>query len=743
MSAPFGEEAATAARGFRASAEDEELVAEYSMIADEYPEEIDYYALLGLSPNPPPTEADIRSAYRNLSLSFHPDKQPPHLRDAARRHFTQIQEAYDALVNPQKRVVYDMLGAEGVKREWGIYGSMGRGGKAESQDVGVKAMAPEEFRRWFLDAMKKRERKAVQSLVASKGTIVLGINASDTIRVDREMEEVSIHIPSPRLTSFGATYQFKTPLPIPGFLAPDEGNNEEEDQSTEADLTEEEDFGEVIFNAAVTGGMARPKVPYHFELDGTEHELELPGPRLLVAQAQAIHLGATIAPNFRNLANSSVTIEGILLPESALKTTISRKFQPMPGITPFQVTASNTIKHSMLETPPVFDIQVIKPITKRKMVFCSWSSGSWEWPEFLFERFMFLGPSPETLLATEGDLSHFQVGLISVPERKARSSEENDDDDEELANLQQKAAAHRAAESWETYLNVSPQGGAIVAKYSRNVFSGKPADDPVRSEWSGEGYTAMPRMEEARAVRLEITNVIGLDLTPSWTVKGTRRVGEYTTVGLGVGIAQTGVHMTFSWSRLGQGFNIPVILCPASEANQDAAVFATLVPWLAYCVVEFGYIRPRDRKNRRQAAARRHNELKKLLPKKRAESLEAIELMTDQVQRRQDREAKKDGLVITKAEYGYVASENKKLLAKFPESRLIDVTIPVAALVDEGQLNIPGKTVKFHLMGFYDPAPLLPKRLRVWYTFQGSDHFVDVGDKEAISCPMRAHLVSA
>lgn len=168
MSSPFSDNAAAAARGFGASVEDDGLDPEYSLIADEYPDKVDYYALLGLSQQPPPTEAEIRSAYRNLSLSFHPDKQPPHLREAAKRHFTQIQEAYDTLIDPHKRTVYDLLGAEGVKQEWSAQGTMGPGGEAHTQDVGVKAMAPEEFRQWFLKTMKKRERKAIEKLVASK-----------------------------------------------------------------------------------------------------------------------------------------------------------------------------------------------------------------------------------------------------------------------------------------------------------------------------------------------------------------------------------------------------------------------------------------------------------------------------------------------------------------------------------------------------------------------------------------------
>lgn len=161
--------AARTAGSFGAELEDDGLDADYSMIAeDDDPEALDYYALLGLSKTPPPTDTEIRSAYRNLSLSFHPDKQPPHLQVAAQRQFTLIQEAYDALIDPQKRIVYDMMGAEGVAQEWGHGGSMGLGGEAQRREVGVKAMSPEQFRQWFLKTMKKRERKAIASMVGAR-----------------------------------------------------------------------------------------------------------------------------------------------------------------------------------------------------------------------------------------------------------------------------------------------------------------------------------------------------------------------------------------------------------------------------------------------------------------------------------------------------------------------------------------------------------------------------------------------
>lgn len=137
---------------------------DYDRLKD-YPGTIDYYSLLALARDPPPTEAQIRSAYKTLTLSFHPDKQPEALREAATAHYNKIRDAYETLLDPKKRVVYDMLGEDGVRHTWAEGGLMGRNGYAESQQIGVKAMDEAEFRRWFLEAMKRRERAILNDLV--------------------------------------------------------------------------------------------------------------------------------------------------------------------------------------------------------------------------------------------------------------------------------------------------------------------------------------------------------------------------------------------------------------------------------------------------------------------------------------------------------------------------------------------------------------------------------------------------
>lgn len=401
-------------------------------------------------------------------------------------------------------------------------------------------------------------------------------------------------------------------------------------------------------------------------------------------------------PPFSLVRDSTVIVEGLLLPVPALKTTVARPFQPVPGIKPFQITATSTVQRSLWQTPPTFEVQTTKPIAKRKLAFLSWYSGLLGWPQPLLDRFPSLGMEIGDASAAASDLSRIQVGILALPKQPQNVVEIDEDGDSEPETgngMPVQKTIDRAAESWQAFITAAPGGGGIGFNYSRNLFSGKPADDPVKSEWSSEGYFPLPKMEEARAVRVQVSTTIDTSLSISWSVKGTRRVGEHTKMGLGVGISPQGIMATVSWSRLGQGINIPMIICPADEANHDATVLAALVPWLTYCAIEFGYIRPRNRRKRRQAAARRHKELKKLIPKQRAESEQAIQLMFDQVQRRQAREAAQNGLVITKAEYGYIPPKNKKPKNGFTEPRVIDVTVPVAALVDRSQLVLP-KTVK-------------------------------------------------
>eukprot|EP01132_Coremiostelium_polycephalum_P000242 gene242-321_t len=78
----------------------------------------DYYEVLGVGRNA--TAEELKKAYRQLAIKYHPDKNPNN--PEAEEKFKVAAEAYEVLSNPEKRQRYDYLGHEGL-----------RGGSAHSQ----------------------------------------------------------------------------------------------------------------------------------------------------------------------------------------------------------------------------------------------------------------------------------------------------------------------------------------------------------------------------------------------------------------------------------------------------------------------------------------------------------------------------------------------------------------------------------------------------------------------------------
>ncbi len=70
----------------------------------------DYYATLGVEPSA--GEAEIKTAYRRLARKYHPDVSKE---AGAEEKFKAINEAYEALRDPQKRAAYDQLRAQGYR----------------------------------------------------------------------------------------------------------------------------------------------------------------------------------------------------------------------------------------------------------------------------------------------------------------------------------------------------------------------------------------------------------------------------------------------------------------------------------------------------------------------------------------------------------------------------------------------------------------------------------------------------
>src|SRR6476659_3493831 len=84
-------------------------------------EKRDYYEVLGVERNAAGEE--IKRAYRKLAVKFHPDKNPddPHTEEK----FKELGEAYDVLMDPDKRAAYDRFGHAAFAQGGGGFGGGG------------------------------------------------------------------------------------------------------------------------------------------------------------------------------------------------------------------------------------------------------------------------------------------------------------------------------------------------------------------------------------------------------------------------------------------------------------------------------------------------------------------------------------------------------------------------------------------------------------------------------------------
>uniref|UniRef100_A0A8C4ERL4 DnaJ (Hsp40) homolog, subfamily C, member 11a n=1 Tax=Dicentrarchus labrax TaxID=13489 RepID=A0A8C4ERL4_DICLA len=124
------------------------------------------------------TQDELKAAYRRLCMLYHPDKhRDPELKTQAEQLFNLVHEAYEVLSDPQARAIYDIYGKRGLD--------------VEGWEVVERKRTPAEIREEYERLQKEREERRLQQRTNPKGTISVGIDATDLFdRYEEDYEDV-------------------------------------------------------------------------------------------------------------------------------------------------------------------------------------------------------------------------------------------------------------------------------------------------------------------------------------------------------------------------------------------------------------------------------------------------------------------------------------------------------------------------------------------------------------------------
>ncbi|XP_029006512.1 dnaJ homolog subfamily C member 11 isoform X2 [Betta splendens] len=177
-------------------------------------------------------------------MLYHPDKhRDPELKRQAEQLFNQVHRAYEVLSDDHSRAIYDIFGKKGLE--------------VEGWEVVERKRTPAEIREEYERLQREREERRLQQRTNPKGTISVGIDATDLFdRYDEDFEEMpGGGFPHIEINKMHISQSIEAPLTnsdtavLSGSLSTHNGNGGGNINMTVRRVTSAKGWGEVEFGA--------------------------------------------------------------------------------------------------------------------------------------------------------------------------------------------------------------------------------------------------------------------------------------------------------------------------------------------------------------------------------------------------------------------------------------------------------------------------------------------------------------
>ncbi|CAJ2500418.1 Uu.00g032710.m01.CDS01 [Anthostomella pinea] len=717
----------------------------------------DYYDLLCVSRDP--SAESIRRAYFRLFTLLHPDIQPANLRHAAERYFAAVQTAFETLLDPCRRLKYD-LDHDGPAID------AGRDGDHQY----------DEYRQWHAQLMRQRLFQDVSSQSNSVWEMGARFDAQQVFKsanrglqsgssglqpLDFEMSHsLSVNLPkfNNQIRDAIRTIQASLPttFPIPRTGPNDIGFNGNSDScaSPGTVLTVRssvygflQDFASLPF--AVLLDHYQPSFPSALTRDRSiqlsdgriqplvsvilRHDL----PRLNLRSPGLLEESA-IKGSSPDQDGATIEIGTDVLPDPGVSVKLSKRFtipyDKHESLVQIGAKSSPWSKHrpriwSYLQRPTaggmlLFGVDSGHWVTQATGETCRFFSDLSRIDRKVPSLGLPLNTHPRIEVAYRLGTSfepHETLTSDRPPDRGLRGLDIGFDSDEKG--------------SWTVSATAEPSYQSASLKYAHDVdfhallyrqALGKSADVSAAGVNRSGG----------RQVRFE-AEISSNSLWAGYlALRCLKRVGRFSKAGFEIGISTYSLHLSVYWSRLGQRINLPFLMCSRSNFNIGILFWTTLAPFASFAAWEtWQRYRRQRRRQQHPEPQKAQTETQPEVQNRSAEADKLLSLMYSGVHNRQKAEYLANGLVILSAKYG-VKARDAATSNGWGGEEVADVTVAAAALIDNGRLWIPAGVHKSNILGFWDPAPEEEKALHVRYRYGGKEAVVEVrGDGEELVLP--------